>query len=148
VETVYHYAMSSVQITGLAMTLHVLVRSYTYNMPLQAKYFTDPCGPTFCGGGPCCNPTANCRGVDHKAECSCPSGTEGEPRTGGTCRASSSRGSSTGLTGGNREGCSTCRSGGGSSSGSMCDPNPCGQGADCNVGSDRSGQARPVCTCP
>merc|ERR1711936_1176961 len=45
----------------------------------------DPCGPTFCGGGPCCNPTADCRGVEHKAECSCPAGTVGEPRTGGTC---------------------------------------------------------------
>ena len=48
----------------------------------------DPCGPTFCGGSPCCNPTANCRAVDHLAECSCPPGTEGEPRAdrGGTCR--------------------------------------------------------------
>jgi len=25
----------------------------------------DPCGPTFCGGSPCCNPTANCRAVCH-----------------------------------------------------------------------------------
>jgi len=50
----------------------------------------DPCGPTFCGGSPCCNPTANCRAVDHLAECSCPPGTEGEPRAGrgGTCRRS------------------------------------------------------------
>lgn len=101
----------------------------------------DPCGPTFCGGGPCCNPTANCRGVDHKAECSCPPGTEGEPRTGGTCRASSRTGVA-----GTRTGCSTC--GSGSSSGSLCDPNPCGQDAECNIGSDRSGQARPICTCP
>jgi len=51
----------------------------------------DPCGPTFCGGGPCCNPTADCRAVSHLAECSCPPGTEGEPRAdrGGTCRRSS-----------------------------------------------------------
>ena len=23
----------------------------------------DPCGPTFCGGGPCCSPSAQCRGT-------------------------------------------------------------------------------------
>ena len=34
----------------------------------------DPCGPTFCGGNPCCAQSAQCRGVDHKAECSCPPG--------------------------------------------------------------------------
>merc|ERR1712013_602667 len=102
----------------------------------------DPCSPTFCGGGRCCNPTANCRGVDHKAECSCPPGTEGDPRVGGRCRRSPGRGSSS------TQGCSTCRSGGGSGGQSLCDPNPCGEGAECNVGSDRSGKARPVCTCP
>ena len=32
-------------------------------------------------------------------------------------------------------------------SGSICSPNPCGQDAVCNAGSDRSGKTRPVCTC-
>ena len=78
-------------------------------------FLKDPCSPTFCGGDRCCNPTANCRGVNHKAECSCPTGTEGEPRTGGVCRAVQNKGSS-GLTTGNRGtngGCRTCGSGGG-----------------------------------
>ena len=55
----------------------------------------DPCSPTFCGGKRCCNPTADCRAVDHKAECSCPPGTEGEPRTGGVCRAVRNTGATT-----------------------------------------------------
>jgi len=93
----------------------------------------DPCGPTFCGGSPCCNPTAQCRGVDHKAECSCPPGTAGEPRSGGECRRSSGGG---------------VRSGAGGVSSSLCDPNPCGVNADCKVGSDNSGNPRPICTCP
>ena len=38
------------------------------------KCILDPCGPTFCGGGPCCVSNAVCRGRDHKAECSCPQG--------------------------------------------------------------------------
>ena len=29
-----------------------------------------------------------------------------------------------------------------------CTPNPCGSGATCQPGSDRSGSDRPVCTCP
>jgi len=97
----------------------------------------DPCSPTFCGGGPCCSPSATCRGVDHKAECSCPPGYEGEPRLGGECRpcrGSSCNRGATGSTGG--------------SSGSLCDPNPCGLDAICNPGSDNTGRARPVCTCP
>merc|ERR1712088_574813 len=105
----------------------------------------DPCGPTFCGGSPCCNPTANCRAVDHLAECSCPPGTEGEPRAdrGGTCRRSANTRpgrsiGSRGVGGGNR----------GGSSGNLCQPNPCGQDAQCNVGTDRRGDPRPVCTCP
>jgi len=69
----------------------------------------DPCGPTFCGGGPCCNPTANCRGVQHKAECSCPAGTVGEPRTGGTCVRSGSASN-------------TRVAGSGSASVSLCNP--------------------------
>jgi len=101
----------------------------------------DPCSPTFCGGGPCCNLTANCRPVDHKAECSCPAGTEGEPRTtGGRCVRS--RGGISGSRG----------NGGGQSSvsggQSLCNPNPCGQDAKCNAGTDRSANPRPICTCP
>ena len=86
----------------------------------------DPCGPTFCGGGPCCNPGASCRGRDHKAECSCPPGSVGDARLGGSC-APSTRSSSTR---------------------SLCHPNPCGEGAECNVGEDNTGKPRPICTCP
>jgi len=115
----------------------------------------DPCGPTFCGGGPCCNPTAQCRAVQHLAECSCPLGTEGEPRAGrgGTCRRSaSSRPDRPGLAG-SGSGSGGIRGGSISAvtaetSGDLCQPNPCGQNAQCNVGSDRTRTARPVCTCP
>jgi len=95
----------------------------------------DPCGPTFCGGGPCCAANANCRGVDHKAECSCPSGYEGDARF--DCRPGS--GSDRGISGG---------SGTSSNSGSICSPNPCGTDAICTPGSDNTRRARPVCTCP
>merc|ERR1711963_1241990 len=107
----------------------------------------DPCGPTFCGGPPCCNPTANCRAVDHLAECSCPRGTEGEPRAGrgGTCRRSSNTRPSQSI--GSR-GVGGRGSLSASSSGNLCQPNPCGQDAQCNVGTDRRGDPRPVCTCP
>merc|ERR1712106_1110324 len=84
----------------------------------------DPCGPTFCGGSPCCSSTARCRGVSHKAECSCPQGMEGDARLGGRCYAAN-RGAG-GISSGNRVG------GGGGlgvSSGSICSPNPCGQDA-------------------
>jgi len=30
----------------------------------------------------------------------------------------------------------------------LCNPNPCGPGAQCQAGFDRSGTDRPVCTCP
>lgn len=30
----------------------------------------------------------------------------------------------------------------------LCTPNPCGSNADCTPGKDRSGNDRPVCTCP
>ncbi len=30
----------------------------------------------------------------------------------------------------------------------LCTPNPCGAGARCQPGNDRSGSDRPVCTCP
>jgi len=30
----------------------------------------------------------------------------------------------------------------------LCRPNPCGRNADCTPGKDRSGDDRPVCTCP
>jgi hypothetical protein len=30
----------------------------------------------------------------------------------------------------------------------LCSPNPCGQNAVCRPGSDRSGNDKPVCTCP
>ena len=30
----------------------------------------------------------------------------------------------------------------------LCTPNPCGPGAQCQAGFDRSGTDRPVCTCP
>merc|ERR1712115_308486 len=108
----------------------------------------DPCSPTFCGGSPCCNPTADCRGVQHLAECSCPPGTEGEPRAGlgGTCtripegRPRPSAGGRRHIVGGGQSG--------GSASGNLCQPNPCGQDAECNVGSDITRKARPVCTCP
>ena len=50
---------------------------------LQVLYTTLP-DPDCISGG-VCSPTANCRGVQHKAECSCPPGTAGEPRTGGVC---------------------------------------------------------------
>eukprot|EP00088_Acartia_fossae_P018349 TRINITY_DN2059_c0_g2_i1.p1 TRINITY_DN2059_c0_g2~~TRINITY_DN2059_c0_g2_i1.p1 ORF type:complete len:378 (-),score=19.28 TRINITY_DN2059_c0_g2_i1:59-1192(-) len=96
----------------------------------------DPCGPDFCGGQPCCAPNALCRGVEHKAECSCPSGYEGDARY--ECRLAP-RGS-----GSNNR----IRSGGSSSSGSLCDPNPCGVDAVCRPGSDNTGKSRPVCTCP
>merc|ERR1712115_273131 len=106
----------------------------------------DPCSPTFCGGSPCCNPTADCRGVQHLAECSCPPGTEGEPRAGlgGTCTRIP-EGRPRPSAGGRRH-----RVGGGQSggSGNLCQPNPCGQDAECNVGSDITRKARPVCTCP
>ena len=65
----------------------------------------DPCGPDFCGGQPCCASNAQCRGVEHKAECSCPPGYDGDARF--ECRPSSNRGGGGGFT----------RGGGGSSSG-------------------------------
>eukprot|EP00092_Neocalanus_flemingeri_P082004 GFUD01102553.1.p1 GENE.GFUD01102553.1~~GFUD01102553.1.p1 ORF type:complete len:302 (-),score=42.45 GFUD01102553.1:82-858(-) len=110
----------------------------------------DPCkGPdTACGAN------AQCKVINHGVVCSCPAGYQGnpvvqcyrgrssyeykiseEPRRVGTFLSSSNRG--LGLLGEKRS----------STSGFLCSPNPCGQGADCNVGSDRSGQARPVCTC-
>ncbi|XP_023336883.1 neurogenic locus notch homolog protein 1 [Eurytemora carolleeae] len=90
----------------------------------------DPCGPTFCGGNPCCASNANCRGVDHKAECSCPPGMEGDARY--ECRISSGSNRNVGF----------------GSSGSICEPNPCGNDAVCTPGSDNTGRSRPVCTCP
>jgi len=98
----------------------------------------DPCGPTFCGGSPCCNPSARCRGVNHKAECSCPQGMEGDARLGGRCYPSRESGHRVAGPG----------TAVGGSSGTICSPNPCGVEAVCNVGSDRSGKTRPVCTCP
>ena len=57
---------------------------------------------------------------------------EGDARLGGRCYASRGTGHRVaGVTGG-----------------SICDPNPCGVEAVCNIGSDRSGKTRPVCTCP
>jgi len=99
----------------------------------------DPCGPTFCGGGPCCVSNAICRGKDHKAECSCPPGTEGDARLGGSCRPSSNTRHNNGQ---------RISASGTSSSKSVCSPNPCGLDAVCNPGSDSTGRSRPVCTCP
>jgi hypothetical protein len=56
-------------------------------------------------------------------------GTDGDPRV--ECRPSTAQ-----------------RNGPGAGGGSLCDPNPCGTGAICTPGSDVTGKARPVCTCP
>merc|ERR1712106_85439 len=101
-----------------------------FNRACYASRCIDPCGPTFCGGGPCCNPTANCRPVDHKAECSCPPGTQGEPRTGGSCL-----GGSRGPTGGIEAVVSEEE---------LCSSDTCGVNAVCKVGRE----GRPICTCP
>jgi len=37
---------------------------------------------------------------------------------------------------------------GSGTSGSLCSPNPCGREAECKEGLDRSGEPRPICTCP
>lgn len=67
-----------------------------------------------------CGVGADCKVTNHKAICSCPKGYEGHPFD--SCRPAQPR--------------------------DLCSPNPCGQYAECNPGSDNTGAARPVCTCP
>lgn len=67
-----------------------------------------------------CGQGATCEATNHKAVCSCPKGYTGDPFV--SCRKFESR--------------------------DLCNPNPCGPGADCRAGFDRSGTDRPVCTCP
>jgi hypothetical protein len=101
----------------------------------------DVCSDTFCGGSPCCASNAVCRGVDHLAECSCPPGTEGDPRFG--CQPCRGASCNRGVSGGGSRG-----TGVSSGSGSLCSPNPCGTQAICTPGHDNTGKQRPVCTCP
>ena len=142
-ENAHLFSIINALTTEPAMTQHALV---TY---LDATYCNvkcacaDPCGPTFCGGSPCCSPSARCRGVKHKAECSCPVGMEGDARLGGQCYPSRS-----GVNGHRTSGSGKGEVGIGVGTGGICSQNPCGQIAVCNVGSDRSGKTRPVCTCP
>eukprot|EP00096_Caligus_rogercresseyi_P003584 TRINITY_DN1682_c0_g1_i1.p1 TRINITY_DN1682_c0_g1~~TRINITY_DN1682_c0_g1_i1.p1 ORF type:complete len:844 (-),score=166.73 TRINITY_DN1682_c0_g1_i1:574-3105(-) len=66
-----------------------------------------------------CGLGADCEAKGHKAICSCPRGFTGDPFV--SCREFSKK--------------------------DLCEPNPCGDGATCNPGTDRSGNDRPVCTC-
>ncbi|XP_043214270.1 neurogenic locus notch homolog protein 1-like isoform X1 [Amphibalanus amphitrite] len=118
---------------------------------------TDPCAGA-CGIG------ADCRVRDHTAICSCPTGylghpydrcTPPDPAAAVATAASVHGGGSSGTV------CDTCETSAGNagsssgvfvqtapSVGDLCTPNPCGQYADCNPGTDRLGQPRAVCTCP
>lgn len=66
-----------------------------------------------------CGTGAECRVDNHKAICSCPKGTTGHPFD--KCRPFDKS--------------------------DLCNPNPCGDNADCKPGTDRSGNDRPVCFC-
>lgn len=67
-----------------------------------------------------CGTGALCKVEDHKPICSCPKDYTGHPFE--SCRPFTSA--------------------------DLCNPNPCGSGADCTPGYSRSGENRPVCTCP
>ncbi|XP_018012714.1 neurogenic locus notch homolog protein 1 isoform X2 [Hyalella azteca] len=67
-----------------------------------------------------CGTGADCKVENHKPICSCPKGFTGHPFE--SCRPFTEA--------------------------DLCNPNPCGTGADCTPGHDRSGESRPVCTCP
>ncbi|XP_043198340.1 neurogenic locus notch homolog protein 1-like isoform X1 [Amphibalanus amphitrite] len=71
-----------------------------------------------CAGA--CGVGAECKVTNHKAICSCPKGYEGHPFD--SCRPAQPK--------------------------DLCSPNPCGQNAECNPGTDNTGAPRPVCTCP
>merc|ERR1712173_443686 len=67
-----------------------------------------------------CGQGATCEATNHKAVCSCPRGYTGDPFV--SCRKFEKK--------------------------DLCTPDPCGPGANCQPGFDRSGVDRPVCTCP
>jgi len=67
-----------------------------------------------------CGQGATCEATNHKAVCSCPRGYTGDPFV--SCRRFEKK--------------------------DLCTPDPCGPGANCQPGFDRSGVDRPVCTCP
>ena len=67
-----------------------------------------------------CGQGATCESTNHKAVCSCPRGHTGDPFV--SCRRFEKK--------------------------DLCTPDPCGPGANCQPGFDRSGVDRPVCTCP
>ncbi|KAF0311013.1 Neurogenic locus notch 3 [Amphibalanus amphitrite] len=104
-----------------------------------------------------CGENARCDAVNHRPVCKCPQFYKGSPLTGcfpectshAECagnRASAAVATSASVHGGGSSGtvCDTCET----SAGDLCTPNPCGQYADCNPGTDRLGQPRAVCTCP
>ncbi|KAK3913971.1 Neurogenic locus notch-like protein 1 [Frankliniella fusca] len=66
-----------------------------------------------------CGVNADCKVRDATAICSCPRDMTGDPFV--SCRPFEKR--------------------------DLCDPNPCGENAQCQPGYDRSGKDRPVCTC-
>jgi len=70
-----------------------------------------------CAGA--CGENADCRVENHKAICSCPKGYTGHPFT--RCRPFDLS--------------------------DLCNPNPCGDNADCKPGKDRQENDRPVCFC-
>ena len=95
----------------------------------------DPCfepNPNVCGQGATCkfsddkkfsiviSKTYLGEATNHKAVCSCPRGYTGDPFV--SCRRFEKK--------------------------DLCTPDPCGPGANCQPGFDRSGVDRPVCTCP
>nr|XP_053634795.1 neurogenic locus notch homolog protein 4-like [Cherax quadricarinatus] len=67
-----------------------------------------------------CGERADCKVNDHQPICSCPRGMTGHPFE--RCRPFTDE--------------------------DFCKPNPCGDGANCQPGTDRSGVKKAVCTCP
>ena len=67
-----------------------------------------------------CGQGADCNVNNHTPVCSCPKDYTGDPFR--SCRRFTKE--------------------------DLCQPNPCGAGAVCRPGHDRSGRDKPVCTCP
>ncbi|MPC96217.1 hypothetical protein E2C01_091461 [Portunus trituberculatus] len=67
-----------------------------------------------------CGDGANCKTTNNQPVCSCPRSHTGDPFK--HCRPFGPE--------------------------DYCNPNPCGLNANCNPGTDRSGDTRAVCTCP
>ncbi|KAA0193423.1 hypothetical protein HAZT_HAZT000223 [Hyalella azteca] len=97
------------------------------------------CRPNPCGSNADCTPGHDRDGNDRPV-CTCPRGYVGNPlqacirgecETDRECRSN--------------EACYEYKC---QVSADLCNPNPCGTGADCTPGHDRSGESRPVCTCP